>query len=322
MEVVDNLIMVVIPGALHAGLDDVLFWGSLSFALVIAGVFAVPFNRWLIARGKGHAVVHETGIHGGPSPRTVGIAAAIAFVFGSVVLVAEAMDHGSSSHSPGHGAAHGATTEATGLGLQLGGGGDRAGRPGQLTFQIVDENRKPVHQFEIEHTKPMHVIVVREDFSGFQHLHPKLARGTWSVPVTFPEGGVYRVYADFKVDGKKQVLSQSMVVEGEARRATVADPSDLTTTDSGYEVKLNRSGSTLKFDITRGGQPVTVETYLGASGHLVALRDSDMKYLHTHPESKEVAFDVDFPSAGRYHLYLQFKHAGEVHTAGFVQRVG
>ena len=89
MEVVDNLIMVTVPGAMHAGLGDLLFWGSLSFALVIAGVVAVPVNRYLIARGKGHAVVHETGIHGGPSPRAVGIAAAVAFVFGTTVLVAE-----------------------------------------------------------------------------------------------------------------------------------------------------------------------------------------------------------------------------------------
>src|SRR5918998_6936508 len=92
MEVVDNAIMLAIPGAMEAGVGDVLFWGALSVALVIAGAFALPVNRWLIARGKGHAVVHETGIHGGLSPRTVGIAAAIAFVFGSSVLVAELLD--------------------------------------------------------------------------------------------------------------------------------------------------------------------------------------------------------------------------------------
>jgi hypothetical protein len=89
MEIVDNAIVLVVPGAMEAGLDDVLFWGALSFALVIAGGFALPVNRWLIARGKGHAAVHETGIHGGPSPRAVGAVAALAFVFGSAVLIAE-----------------------------------------------------------------------------------------------------------------------------------------------------------------------------------------------------------------------------------------
>jgi hypothetical protein len=89
MEIVDNALMLGIPGAMEAGVGSLLFWGSLSFALVIAGVVALPVNRWLIARGKGHAVVHETGIHGGPSARAVGVAAAVAFVFGSAVLIGE-----------------------------------------------------------------------------------------------------------------------------------------------------------------------------------------------------------------------------------------
>ena len=83
--------MLAVPGALEAGLGDLLFWGSLSVALVIAGAFALPVNRWLIARGKGHAVVHETGVHGGPSPRLIGAIATVAAVFGTVVLVSEAL---------------------------------------------------------------------------------------------------------------------------------------------------------------------------------------------------------------------------------------
>src|SRR3954452_10620745 len=90
MEVVDNAIVVAVPGALEAGLGELLFWGSLAFALVVAGAVAVPVNRWLIARGRGHAVVHRTGIHGGPSPRLVGAIAAVAFVFGAGVLLATA----------------------------------------------------------------------------------------------------------------------------------------------------------------------------------------------------------------------------------------
>jgi hypothetical protein len=91
MEVVDNAIVVAVPGAMAAGLASLLFWGSLAFSLAVAGVFAVPVNRWLIARGKGHAIVHETGIHGGLSPRLVGAFAAGAFIFGSAVLLAEAL---------------------------------------------------------------------------------------------------------------------------------------------------------------------------------------------------------------------------------------
>jgi hypothetical protein len=92
MEVIDNLVVVVIPGAMEAGLDSLLFWGSLAFALSLAFVAALPVNRWLIARGKGHAAVHRTGVHGGPDPRVVGGVLAVAFVFGSAVLVAEALD--------------------------------------------------------------------------------------------------------------------------------------------------------------------------------------------------------------------------------------
>jgi Domain of unknown function (DUF4396) len=63
MEVIDNLIMVIIPGAMDAGLGAPLFWGSLVGALVIAGAAAFPVNRWLIARGRGHAVVHQHHDH-------------------------------------------------------------------------------------------------------------------------------------------------------------------------------------------------------------------------------------------------------------------
>ena len=90
MEVVDNAIVLLVPGAMEAGLGDVLFWGSLAFALVVAGAVAFPLNRWLIARGKGHAAVHRTGIHGGPSPRVVGAIAVVAGIFGTVVLLGEA----------------------------------------------------------------------------------------------------------------------------------------------------------------------------------------------------------------------------------------
>jgi hypothetical protein len=90
MEVVDNAIVVAVPGAMDAGLGDLLFWGSLSFGLFVAGFAAYPVNRWLLRRGRGHAAVHETGIHGGPDPRVVGAIAVLGGAFGAVVLLAEA----------------------------------------------------------------------------------------------------------------------------------------------------------------------------------------------------------------------------------------
>jgi hypothetical protein len=102
MEVVDNAIMLIVPGAMEAGIGSLLFWGSLSFALAVAGVVALPVNRWLIARGKGHTAVHETGIHGGPPVRVVGAVAALAFVFGSAVLIGEAIGGDDDEHGGGH----------------------------------------------------------------------------------------------------------------------------------------------------------------------------------------------------------------------------
>jgi hypothetical protein len=63
MEVTDNLIILIIPDALNAGLDTLLFWGSLAVSLIVAGVVAFPVNRALIARGRGHAVVHGAHQH-------------------------------------------------------------------------------------------------------------------------------------------------------------------------------------------------------------------------------------------------------------------
>ena len=88
MEIVDNAIVVLVPGALEAGLGSLLFWGSLSFALAVAGLVALPVNRWLIARGRGHAVVHEHGHHGGPSPAVAGTVALGGGLFGATVLIA------------------------------------------------------------------------------------------------------------------------------------------------------------------------------------------------------------------------------------------
>jgi hypothetical protein len=103
MEIVDNAIMLLVPGAMEAGVGDVLFWGALSVALVVAGVFAFPLNKWLIARGKGHAVVHETGIHGGPPVKLVGAIAVAAAIFGTTVLIAEAFDDDEPEHEGGGG---------------------------------------------------------------------------------------------------------------------------------------------------------------------------------------------------------------------------
>ncbi len=91
MEIVDNALILLIPGAIDAGVGDVLFWGALSVALVVAGMVALPVNRWLIAHGRGHAVLHQSGHHGDFPTGIVAVVAAVAAVFGTVVLILEAV---------------------------------------------------------------------------------------------------------------------------------------------------------------------------------------------------------------------------------------
>jgi hypothetical protein len=216
MEIVDNLIMVVIPGALHAGLGDVLFWGSLSFALAVAGAFAFPLNRWLIARGRGHAAVHKTGVHGGPPAREVGAIAVAAALFGTAVLVAEAIDgdHGSGTGHMAMGASaqpeqvRGLSASADGMTLEVAQRSLPAVSGGDLAFAIVDVNGERVRDYEVEHTKRMHLILARRDLTGFWHLHPRLDKsGMWRIDVRGPDSGAYRVFADFRRHGKNVTLA-------------------------------------------------------------------------------------------------------------------
>jgi hypothetical protein len=202
------------------------------------------------------------------------------------------------------------------------------GRPGELRFRIRGAGGAPVRDFDVEHEKRMHLIVVRRDGRGFQHLHPTLDEaGTWSAPLTLPEAGAYRVFADFKHDGEARTLAADLTVNGAAHYRALPEPAMTANAGDGYEVRLNAGGvragheADLDFSVTRGGSAVEPEPYLGARGHLVALREGDLAFLHVHPDEDSLTFMAEFPTAGRYRLYLQFKHEGRVHTAEFTQDV-
>jgi hypothetical protein len=109
MEVVDNGIMLAVPGAMEAGAGDLLFWGALGFALPVAGAVAFPVNRWLIARGRGHVAVHKTGVHGGPPVRLVTAIAVVSLIFGTAVLLSEGFgddDEPSAAHAAAPASTH------------------------------------------------------------------------------------------------------------------------------------------------------------------------------------------------------------------------
>jgi hypothetical protein len=199
------------------------------------------------------------------------------------------------------------------------------GRETEIAFTIVGRDGRALRDFEVEHEKRMHLIVVRRDGTGFQHLHPEMdSSGRWSTRLTIPDAGAYRVFADFS-DGEARTLAADLAVDGDASYRPLPDPVTTAEVD-GYEVSLDAGEvhpgeeSELRFEVTRDGRKVETEPYLGAGGHLVALREGDLAYLHVHP-GEELSFMSELPSAGRYRLFLQFKHDGAVHTAAFTLEV-
>ncbi|MGI8780437.1 MAG: hypothetical protein ACR2L8_09785 [Solirubrobacteraceae bacterium] len=230
-----------------------------------------------------------------------------------------------------------------------------AGKAVPFTFRITDERGRVVRdEFELEHDKRLHLIVVRRDTAIFEHVHPRKGEdGTWSVELNLREAGVYRAYADFKIGGEKRTLATDLFVPGEFRpqRLPAPEPTDRAVDTAGrpagdLDVTLEAPGvrpgreTQLTFAVTRNGQPFEqLEPYLGAKGHLVALREGDLAYLHVHPteggsehahedgstsieaHSNEIKFAATFPSAGRYRLFLQFKTGGEVRTVAYTVEV-
>jgi hypothetical protein len=210
-----------------------------------------------------------------------------------------------------------------------------AGTSGAYRFRITDGSGAPVTRFAVEHDKRLHLVVVRRDGVHYRHVHPEMsADGTWSVPLTVPAAGAYRVFADFRPEGgPRTTLAADLQVPGDFRPAP-ATGERRTAAVAGYQVRLDgdltaATSSTVHATITTHGRPVTdLQPYLGAYGHLVALRGSDLAYLHVHPDGSpgdgstaagpEVAFAVEVPTAGRYLLFLDFLHGGQVHTAEFV----
>lgn len=291
-------------------------------------------------------------------------AAALAATFGTAYGVGSGLDPvvddpaparhdshtGQASPNPAAGGGHGGHDTQPAGGLQISEGGYTldlrtpsvtAGERSELRFVIRDSDGRAVTAYQREHEKELHLIVASRDLATYRHLHPaRAADGTWSIPVDLPRAGGYRVFADFTPARKNAgnlTLGADLAASGRYEPRQVPAPNATARTD-GYDVRLDgglRPGqeSELKLSVSRDGRPVTdLQPYLGAYGHLVALRSGDLAYLHVHPNGEpgdgatkpgpDISFTATAPSSGTYRLFLDFKHEGEVHTAAFTVRAG
>ncbi|MEU8181280.1 copper resistance protein CopC [Micromonospora sp. NPDC049047] len=238
-----------------------------------------------------------------------------------------------------------ATGETLATGTMVSAGGytlqplERSQPPGvraDYRFRIVGTDRQPATRFAVVHDKPLHLIVVGRDLSGYQHLHPTMASdGTWSVPLTLARPGGYRVYADFSVTAANGtqlplVLGVDHTVPG-THTPTALPPAQAQATAGRYAVSMNGTPTVgvtapMFFQVSAGPTtPAQVEPYLGAFGHLVVVREGDLGYVHVHPEPELVDGSVKFwltaPSSGRFRAFFDFQIAGKVHTAEFTINV-
>ncbi|MFE0101747.1 hypothetical protein [Streptomyces sp. NPDC059009] len=297
-------------------------------------------------------------------------AAAVAATFGTAYGVGKGVDPvADKAPTAQHGKHDGATEKGgqtgKGKGKDGGHGGHAAAAPGglqisdqgytldlktprltadrrtELRFAVVkDATGRKVTAYRTEHGKELHLIVAARDLTSYRHLHPtRAADGTWSTPVTLPEAGGYRVFADFRAADAKEglTLGADLAVAGTYTPKELPAHSATARVD-GYEVRLKGEltagrASELTLNVTKDGKKVRdLQPYLGSYGHLVALRAGDLAYLHVHPNGEPgdgrteagpgVSFTATAASPGAYRLFLDFKHEGTVRTAAFTVHAG
>ena len=193
-----------------------------------------------------------------------------------------------------------------------------AGRGVQFAFRVVDAEGRAVRDFDVAHAKKMHLIVASRDLSEFHHLHPALdEQGVWRTTLRAARPGGYVAFADFTRAGERTVLRSDLFAPGRVVAKPIPREWPHAEVD-GYEVLAARhEDGMLSFAVTRDGERVRLQPYLGANGHLVVLRAGDLEYLHVHPHGDGLAFENEFPTAGTYRGFLQFRAGGSVHTAAF-----
>ena len=204
------------------------------------------------------------------------------------------------------------------------------------SLRIVDAAGDTVTDFDITHERQLHLIVVSRNLVDYHHLHPvKGDDGVWIAEIPALPAGSYRVFADTRPTGADGITLGTDLTVGDGVADTDGAVAPLagetTATVDGYEVELSGTPavgeSTLTFSVLDNGEPVVPHPYLGASGHLVALRAGDLAFLHVHPlgdateQAPGIRFAAEFPTAGTYRLFLDVSIDGTVRTAAFTVEV-
>ncbi|MDB5236337.1 MAG: hypothetical protein JWR44_3330 [Hymenobacter sp.] len=212
-----------------------------------------------------------------------------------------------------------------------------AGQPVTLTYtpQEVGNEKAPV-PLSLVHEKKIHLIIVRKDLSAFYHEHPEYtAEGNYRAPFTFAKGGDYVLFQDYTPAGSGHQLGRQPVsVQGPKYTPVKFSKDQMQWQKNGYQATLSfdkdlKVGQLLamKINLTKGGQPVTdLDNYLGALGHVVVISEDTEHYLHVHPNDQAdkgpaIGFNTSFEKPGLYRVFLQFNHAGQIHTGDFTINV-
>lgn len=210
----------------------------------------------------------------------------------------------------------------------------------RIRLAIAKTDGKPVEQFDINHEKQLHLILISKDLSYFNHIHPAYkGNGVFEIDNEFPSGGEYRVIADFKPTGGDSMTKMEWLkVEGKpaaSQPAPVVPDEVLERTVAGKKVRLAIEGLeakkeavlTFSFADEKSGTPITdLDPYLGAIGHVVVLSEDGQRYVHVHAEEDQgtgpaARFEAQFPSSGTYKIWGQFQKDDQVFTIPFVVKV-
>jgi hypothetical protein len=209
-----------------------------------------------------------------------------------------------------------------------------AGKPAKLSISITEGGKNVA--MDVVHEMKLHLLIMNEELTWFNHIHPEeQTDGTFTIPETFPAGGKYLLFVDYKPNGtsgkvkmlEADVKGTPLKVSKTATEKLVSKVDNYTVTlTNGNDLKTDR-GQLLKFTVEKAGKKIQekdIQPYLGASAHIVMIAKETKDFLHIHPISDKIFpiyAETQVKKAGMYRMWVQFKIDGIVRTADFTVNV-